>query len=180
MRIKLNDAVLMVIDFQERLAPSINQIEATVKKAVTLIEGAKTLGVPTLITEQYKRGIGETVPEVKDATTDNDYLEKVTFSCMDDDAICDWVKKQDRKQIILCGIEAHICVLQTLIDLKELGYEVYLVCDAVSSRTEFDCKTGLKRAMQEGAYLTTVEAVLFELTRSSKHECFKTISKLIK
>ena len=180
MRINLNDAVLMVIDFQERLAPSINEIDTTVKNTITLIEGAKALGVPTLVTEQYKRGIGETLPEVKQVTEGIDYLEKVTFSCMDDEAISEWVKKQGRKQIILCGIEAHICVLQTLIDLKAEGYEVYMVCDAVSSRTAFNCKTGLKRAMQEGAYLTSVEAVLFELTRSSKHECFKTISKLIK
>jgi nicotinamidase-related amidase len=108
------------------------------------------------------------------------YEDKVSFSCAGDEAILGKIKASGRKNIIVCGIEAHICVLQTVIDLIELGYKVILVEDCVGSRRESDRNVGIKRAVQEGAIPTTYEAILFELTRVAKTDAFKEISRLIK
>lgn len=121
-----------------------------------------------------------TIPSLFEAAGEEKYFDKITFSCMDDEAIRNAVEAGGKKNVIVCGIESHICVLQTCIDLKEAGYTPILVVDCMSSRKESDKEIAILRAQQEGILLTTTEAILFELTRKAGNPTFKEISRLIK
>lgn len=181
MRILAADTMALVIDFQEKLMPAINHAEDVLYNSEILIRGLKTLGIPLLVTQQYTKGLGMTVNTVKEAMGERFvYYDKSTFSCADDAKIMAAIEGMDRKNIVVCGAEAHICVLQTVIDLIEIGYNVILVEDCVGSRKEKDCEAAISRAVREGAIPTTYEAILFELTRISKTSVFKEISSLIK
>lgn len=181
MRILKEDTIALIIDIQEKLAPVIHQSEQIVHNTSILIKGLKALDVPMIVTHQYTKGLGMTVPKLIEAYGDNFiYSDKSAFSCMDDENIRKQVEEAGKKNVILCGMEAHICVLQTAIDLKEMGYNVYLVQDCIGSRREYDMNVALQRAISEGIGLTTYESILFELTRVSGTDTFKTISKLIK
>lgn len=180
MRIIAENCIALIIDYQEKLMPVMHEREALVKRSEILINGLKALAVPMMVTQQYTKGIGMTVPEVLEAVGTHDYYDKMTFSCWDDETIQTAIKDTGKKYIIICGIEAHICVLQTCIDLKEAGYIPVLVTDCISSRKASDLKIALNRARDEGVVLTSSEAILFELLRKAGQETFKTISKLIK
>lgn len=180
MRLLAEDTMGMVVDFQERLMPAISGHEEMIQRSVILIQGLKTLGIPLLMTQQYTKGIGKTVPEILEAMGSEEYFDKVEFSCFDNTAIHDKIGSLGRKNVILCGAEAHVCLLQTCIDLKEAGYTPVLVADCVGSRKESDKQFGLIRAQQEGVLITTSEAVLFEMTRKAGTPTFKQISKLVK
>lgn len=182
MRIINEDTMALVIDFQERLVPVIHSNSELLHNTEILIRGLRTLNIPMLVTQQYTKGIGMTVPSLIDATGKENftYYDKLYFSCADDEEIMKAIEKTGRKNIIICGIEAHICVLQTVIDLIDKGYHVILVEDCIGSRKARDREVALKRAVTEGAMLTTYEAILFELTRVAKTEQFKEISRLIK
>ena len=133
-----------------------------------------------LFTQQYTKGIGMTIPSLFEAAGEEKYFDKITFSCMDDETIRNAVEASGKKNVIVCGIESHICVLQTCMDLKEAGYTPILVVDCMSSRKESDKEIAILRAQQEGILLTTTEAILFELTRKAGNPTFKEISRLIK
>ena len=133
-----------------------------------------------IVTQQYTKGIGETVDEIKEAVGEFTPYEKVTFSCMETEEIKNAIVNSGKKTVIVCGTEAHICVLQTMIQLKEMGYNVVYVENCSGSRKDHDKKMALKRAMAEGIIPTTYEALLFELTETAKNPVFKTISNLIK
>ena len=180
MRLSVEDTMALVVDYQERLMPVISGHEALEKRSVTLLKGLKTLGVPMVMTQQYTKGIGMTVPSITEAVGSSDYLDKLTFSCFEDEAIRRELLRLDKKTVVVCGIEAHICVLQTCIDLKAAGYTPVLVTDCIGSRSEEDLKIALLRAQSEGIVLTTTEALLFELTRKAGSPVFKEISRLIK
>lgn len=180
MRVNPQETIAILIDFQEKLMPVMDQKEALLQKTVTFANGLNELEIPYVVSQQYTRGLGETVVELKDAIGEGTYLKKNTFSCMGCDEIKDWVVAQGKKNVLISGIEAHICVMQTVIDLLEMGYNVFVVADCVGSRTQFDKETGLERMKSEGAKLATCESMLFELTVGAKNPHFKAISKLVK
>lgn len=181
MRILKEETQALFIDFQSRLYPHISNHENLTKKTKILISGLQALEIPIIVSEQYVKGLGETIEEIKEALGENyQPLEKSAFSCCDDNNIVEVIEKNKKKSIILSGIESHICVLQTAIDLIEKGYTVIVVSDCVSSRSQDDKEIALERLRKEGAIVTSCESILFELCRFSGTPAFKAISKLIK
>ncbi|MCH1983967.1 hydrolase [Ruminococcus sp. OA3] len=180
MRIKAEDTMAMIVDYQESLMKVMYQGEELERNASILIQGLKALDIPMMITQQYTKGLGNSVQSVYQAAGTEEYLDKKTFSCWKDDAIARKIKSSGKKNIIICGIETHICVLQTCIDLKENGYQPILITDCVSSRKKSDKDTAISRAVQEGILVSTYESILFELLEMAGSDTFKTISKLIK
>jgi nicotinamidase-related amidase len=183
MRILPEQTMGIAIDYQERLIPAIEDNTNLIKNSKILLAGLALLGVPLLVTRQYPKGIGDTVEEIRAVTAGARIFDKTAFSCYQDAAIktaVDELRRQGRKNIVLCGTEAHVCALQTALDLLAAGYSVVYVADCIGSRKFGDKKTALKRAVSEGALLTTYEALLFELTASSGHPAFKGISQLVK
>jgi nicotinamidase-related amidase len=178
MRIDKEKSLLLVVDIQEKLFPYIENKEALVQKTVTLIRGMQALGVPLMAARQYPKGLGDTIEELRPYF--DGYCDKVTFSCCGDENLLAELQGAGRQQIIIAGMEAHVCVLQTVIDLKALGFLPIIVTDAIGSRNRHDYKMALKRMEYEGAVLTTVEAILFELCYQAGTEVFKTISRLVK
>ncbi|MCO5248095.1 MAG: hydrolase [Chitinophagales bacterium] len=176
---KSSDSLLIVVDVQERLFPVMNQKEVLLKNINTLILGAKELAVETIITEQYPRGLGHTLTDVE-RSQELDTYEKMEFSCLLNDAIIKRVEDSGKKNILVCGIESHICILKTVIDAISKEYNVYVVADAVSSRTEDNKVLALEMMRQAGAYIISVEMILFMLMEKAGTDSFKTISKLIK
>jgi nicotinamidase-related amidase len=180
MRITKDHTVGLVIDIQERLLPHIAGHEALLKNVETLIRGLNALEVPVMVTEQYRKGLGETLPAIKEAIGHFDPMEKMTFSCCDDPQFSLKLNNMAKKNVIVCGIESHVCVLQTVIDLLESGFQPVVVEDCISSRRSPDKLVAVERMRQEGAIITTFESILFELARVSGTDTFKAISKLVK
>jgi nicotinamidase-related amidase len=180
MRILKEHSLALIIDIQERLFPFISENEKLVKNLGILIEGLKALGIPILVTEQYVKGLGPTVGPVAAHLEGIRRMEKMCFSCFDEPRIAESIALAGKDNIIIAGIESHVCVLQTVIDLKRNGYHPVVVEDCVSSRRESDKKTALERVRQEGAIITSYESILFELLRYSGTEPFRVISKLVK
>jgi len=178
MRIDIEDSLLLLIDVQEKLYPHMQNKEALSQKTVTLLNGAKALGLPIMAARQYPQGLGDTIEELRPYF--NNYYDKMTFSCCGNDNLIAKLRETGCKNVIITGIEAHICVLQTVIDLKELGYLPIVVSDAISSRRQQDYEIALRRMEYEGALITTVESILFELCRQAGTDVFKTISRLVK
>jgi len=176
MRIEPEQCVAVAVDYQERLMPVIHENRALAERSGILLAGLQVLKVPTCVTQQYTKGLGMTVPEITDAVGSTEYIEKVEFSSYE--AITNFIK--GKKFVIVCGIEAHICVLQTVIDLKAKGFQPILVADCISSRNPEDKKIALKRARDEGAILTTSESLLFELLKKAGTDTSKKIQRLIK
>lgn len=176
MRIEAEQTAALVIDYQERLVPAMDQKERLIENSGILLAGLKELGIPMCITQQYTKGLGMTVKEITFACGQEEYVEKIHFSAYEDVKM--WIT--GKKYILICGIEAHICVLQTVIDLKAAGYVPVLVMDCISSRKESDRQGAIERARGEGAILTTYEAVLFELLKEAGTPQSKKIQRLIK
>ena len=181
-RIAREDTQAMIIDVQERLTPHIFEHEKIVKKTVTLIKGLQALGIPIMLNEQYKKGLGDTVPEILDVLDPENTksFEKVTFSACDNDDAWNHLAQQNRSVVILFGAEAHVCVMQTALDLLDNGMQPVIIGDAVGSRFPYDKKQAIRRIRRAGGVISTVESILFELCRSSQDPAFKTISHLIK
>jgi nicotinamidase-related amidase len=176
-----HNAAVAVIDVQEKLVTAMDpkgygRMRGNIE---VLLKAADLLGVPVVATEQYPRGLGSTVNELQTACRDK-VVEKVSFSCCGEPAFLDHLKSLGKKQIIITGMEAHVCVYQTVLDLLETGYHVHLVRDAVISRRGGDELAGVENAARAGAVATTVETVLFQLMKSSKSAEFKAVSSLIK
>lgn len=176
MRIEPDQCTAIAVDFQERLVPVMDMKAELIDRSGILLAGLQVLGIPVCITQQYTKGLGMTVPEITDAAGTEEYIEKIDFSAYG--AIEKFI--QGKKYVIVCGIETHICVLQTVIDLKAKGYQPVLVTDCVSSRKAVDRKTALKRARDEGAILTTSESILFELLKKAGTDTSKKIQRLVK
>ena len=182
LRLKKSEAVLVVVDIQERLIPAMREGEKVVAQSSKIIRGFRAMDIPILVTQQYTKGLGDTVDDVKDAFDgDFSYIEKSAFSVMGEPSFAKALAKSSRKTVVLIGVEAHVCVLQSALDMIEAGYDVFLVTDAISSRKEMDELPGMCRMELSGVIPTTVESALFELLdNDSKSDTFKTISKLIK
>lgn len=180
MRILAENTLAIAIDFQERLMPAMHDQEATTRNAGILLAGLEALEVPVLVSRQYPKGLGDTIEAVKAVTGKAVTMDKTAFSCYADEAIKKAVDGMGRKNVILCGVEAHVCVLQTAVDLQQAGFQVVFVTDCVDSRKAHDKKYGLKRVAQEGALLVTYEQILFELTQGASSPAFKAISGLVK
>ena len=181
MKILADDTLALIIDFQEKLVPVIDKKDELLHHTEILIKGLKALNIPLLVTQQYTQGLGMTVPVISEAVGEAfTYYDKVTFSCAENEEILTQIAQSGKNNVIICGIEAHICVLQTVIDLIDRGYNVILVEDCIGSRKESDRQVGIKRAMKEGAVPATYESILFELTRAAKTDVFKEISRLVK
>lgn len=183
MRILKEDTLCIAIDFQEKLVPAILNYEKLVSNTEILLQGLKHLEVPCMVTQQYTKGLGETIPNLKNIVEipeKTNPMEKTTFSAYAEDSIQKEIENHKKTNIIICGVEAHICVLQTVIDLQNKGYQTILVTNCVGSRKEEDKASAILRSQQEGAIITTYEALLFELMQSAKQESFREIMKLIK
>ncbi|WP_299579479.1 isochorismatase family protein [uncultured Sunxiuqinia sp.] len=180
MRITRENTVGLVIDIQERLVPAMAENETLTAHCKILIEGLQTLQIPLLVTQQYTKGLGETIPEISALITDFKPIEKRDFSCCDETAVSEQLQTLEAKNVIICGIESHVCVLQTAIDLKESGYNPVVVMDCVSSRSLDNVDLAAERFRHEGIMMTSYESILFELTRSAAAAEFRTISKLVK
>ena len=170
---------LLVIDFQEKLVPAMYRSEDTVKNAGILMEIAKALDLPTMVTEQYPKGIGHTVKPLSDLFGDLTPVEKMSFSACTTE-VEGTLSKEPRQKILIAGIEAHVCVFQTVPTLLEKGYQVYVVSDAVSSRREENYYNGLSLMQEMGAVITNTDTVLFDPLKESTHPKFKELSKLIR
>ena len=172
--------LLLVIDVQGKLADLAWRAETIQKNVGTLIDGSKVLGIPMVATEQYPKGLGSTIPSIFEKMDGARVIEKDSFSCCANYDFEVMLTEMHKTDIIVCGIETHVCVYQTVRDLLALGYNVHLVTDAVSSRTEENWKLGVRNCEKLGAKLTGVEMLLFELLRVSGSDQFKAISKLVK
>ncbi len=180
MRFIKEKTAAVIIDFQERIFPAIHEHEMLTRNVPILIEGLKVLGIPILVTEQYVKGLGPTVAVIAGKLEGIPRVEKSSFSCCDEPKFMMELASSGRDQVIIAGIESHVCVLQTVIDLLHAGYHPVVAEDCISSRKPNDKKIALERMRREGAYITTYEAILFELLRHSGGETFKAISRLVK
>lgn len=180
MKLRAEESAALFIDFQEKLMPAIHDVDAIMDKTVILAKGLQEFGVPVAFSQQYTKGLGETLPILSEAVEGFSYMDKTSFSCCDCDEIVAWVKSCGKKNILVCGAEAHICVMQTVLDLMDAGMNVFVVADCIGSRKPYDKEMGIKRMEKEGAYMTTCEAALFEMTGGAKSPHFKVISKLVK
>lgn len=180
MRFKIDKAQAILVDAQEKLSPFMSNHIELEHNIVTLIKGFNLLKTPLVISEQYIKGLGMTLSSISNELVDYKQTEKSHFSCADNENLLHDIISNKRNQIILFGIEAHVCVMQTAIDLIDKGYNVCVVIDAIGSRSEKNKEIAIERMKQEGIFVTSVESILFELCRDSKNEVFKQISSLIK
>lgn len=180
MRIPKNDTAAVVVDIQEKLFPHIYAGEHMLGRVLKLVEGLQALQVPLIITEQYTKGLGPTVFQLHEMVKEYPPIEKMTFSCCGESTFMEKLRELGKKYILLCGIETHVCVLQTALDLLEEGFVPVLVVDAASSRHEEDKNIALRRIERAGGILASTESILFELCQVSGTAEFKQISKLVK
>jgi nicotinamidase-related amidase len=178
--INAHDTALLVIDIQDKLAAAMKQKDQVVSNCLHLIELAKLLQIPILVTEQYPKGLGSTVAELKEAFPVYAPFEKTAFNCCLEAGFLEKVAALDRKKLILTGMETHICVLQTSLGLLKAGYAVQVVRDGVCSRTKNNFTTGIELMDRAGVVITGTEIVLFQLLQKAGTEAFKVMSKRIK
>jgi nicotinamidase-related amidase len=180
MAITPSDSVFVIVDIQGKLARITQAADTLFANVRILVQGMKLLGVPVIVTEQYPQGLGHTVEEVAQELGGIPVIEKMAFSCCGEPAFMQALLDTGRHNVILCGIETHVCVYQTARDLIAAGFVPHLVTDAVSSRSSDNRQLGIHRIEMMGGVLTSVEMVLFELLKESGTANFKAISKLVK
>lgn len=177
--LKREDCILLVIDIQEKLLPAMRCQERLIKNNNLLLATARTLGIPVYLTEQYVRGLGETVKELDFSGLVVNKLEKMTFSAVGPELLA-WLEKAKRSHIIVTGIETHVCVYQTTRDLLQLGYQCHLVSDAVDSRFEHNYLNALELMRDQGAVITNTETVMFDLLNIAGTPEFKALAPLLR
>jgi nicotinamidase-related amidase len=180
-RLDRKTACVLLVDVQDRIAPAMppEALARLLKYAKAVIKAGKVLGMPVLATEQYAKGLGRTLPELR-AELSEPPLEKTHFSCGADPAFVEKLRATGRKQVIVVGMEAHVCVFQTARDLVSMGYEVHVCSDAVTSRTEEHRRTGLELCREAGAIVTTAETAIFDLLHQAATPEFKAVAPLVK
>ncbi len=176
----IENCCLAVVDVQGKLAQLMHDKETLFKNIPTLIRAAQILDMPILWCQQVPHALGPTVPEIAELLTDIEPINKAAFSCCGVDQFQDKLRTMQRNQVLLCGIESHVCVYQTAVDLLAKGLVVNVVADAISSRTHENKQIGIDRMAASGAAITCVEMALFELLRTAEHPKFRQIAKLIK
>lgn len=178
--LKKEKTVLLVIDIQERILPVIHEVETVVVNTLKLVNGFRIMDIPIYYTEQYPKGLGGTEARIKEALGDSKLFEKLSFSCFGAGDLFEELKQKGIEQVVVCGVESHVCVQQTVLDLLSNGFQVDLAADAVSSRRKFDYETALNRMRVNGAEVTVTESILFELLNVCGTDEFKAVSKLVK
>ena len=174
------DTVLVVVDIQEKLAAVMGERQKVIRNSLHLVEAAKVLHFPVLLTEQYPKGLGPTVPEIKEALPLYKPVEKLMFGCCGEPMFMKAIAATGKGRVILCGMETHVCVLQTCLGLVKEGYIVHVVQDAICSRAEENYRIGVEFMRDAGAVITGTETVLFQLLEKAGTEEFKILSKRIK
>lgn len=177
MLLKKDESILLLVDVQEKLTPAVLESKAFIERCEWMLKLASKMDVPILVSEQYPKGLGPTLQQFQTYFTADHCVDKVHFSCMSDDKYVQRLKQFHKKQLVLIGIEAHVCVLQTALEMRDQGFDVFVVVDAVSSRGKQNLKYGLKRMAQNGVYLITAEMVFFEWLRKAGSTEFKELSK---
>ena len=172
-----DDCIQIVIDFQERLAPHIVGIDKIIANSRKLTKACKVFGIPMIVTEQKK--LGNTVNEIKELL-DVEPIQKLSFSCFKERDFAEKLKSLNRKTCILIGIEAHICILQTALDLIREGYRVYVAFDCIGSRNEYDKDVAIQRMVKEGVIPATAESLIFEMLQTAEAKEFKEILNIVK
>jgi len=180
MLLKKENTLLCIVDIQERLHPHIRANKKLTDNTKILIGGAKALKLPIVVTQQYTKGLGETIPEIREALGRFTPIEKTSFSSFREPMFAETLKQSGKSIILLAGIETHVCVQQTAIDCAEAGYTPVVIEDCVSSRKKMDRRRALKRMEQSGILISTYESVLFELLKEAGTPEFKAISALVK
>jgi nicotinamidase-related amidase len=178
--LKPSDTLLLIVDIQEKLFRTMHAKEDLLANVLRLVRGAKALGVPIVWVEQNPKGLGPTVPEIAALMPELTPISKFSFSCCDNEACMRALRQSDRGNVLVSGIETHICVYQTAMDLRAAGFEVEVVADACSSRTPENKRIGLEKSRSAGAAVTSVETVLFELLRVAEGPVFKEILNVVK
>ena len=173
-------SALVLVDFQERLFPHVHEHERVLARIDLLIHGAILMQVPVLVTEQYPRGLGRTIEAIRQLLPDVRPLEKTDFSCVSAAGFMEALSATGRDQVVLAGIEAHICVAQTALDLSARGENVFLVADATASRRPLDAQTAMLRMERSGLTVTTAESVVFEWLRRAGTDEFKALQPKLK
>ena len=180
MRIRKEDCTGLVIDVQEKLFRVMDRGQEMLERTLILLEGMKILGLPVIVTEQYPKGLGPTLDPIRMAAVSGEPVQKMAFSCCDEPGFMSRLDNTGRKTLVICGIEAHVCVLQTVMDLTGKGFIPVVVADCTASRTRADKNVALDRMKGEGAVITTSESLLFELVREAGTDLFRAISRLVK
>jgi nicotinamidase-related amidase len=187
MRVKREDVIGLVIDLQERLLPHIHDAPALESRVVRLIQGLATLEIPLLVTEQYRKGLGATVPAIADALRAGgasaaleNAVDKLSFSAVGDKGFLEQLRARRKKFVLLFGVETHVCVLQTALDLIDLDFIPVLIEDCSGSRQPEDRRIAIERMRAEGVIITSAESILFELCRVAGTAQFKALSQLVK
>ncbi|MGC1183092.1 isochorismatase family protein [Legionella sp.] len=177
MLLNRDDSILLLIDVQEKLISAILNNKEFIARCEWMLKLARKISVPILVSEQYPKGLGSTLDQLRVYFKQEECIAKVHFSCMSDENYVHRLKEFHKKQLVLIGIEAHVCVLQTALEMTEQGFDVFVVVDAVSSRGDQNLKYGLKRMKQEGVHLVTSEMVFFEWLKKAGTPEFKELSK---
>jgi len=175
-----DSTALLIIDIQEKILGVMNNPEMVISNTIKLIKGFKVLGLPIFFTEQYPKGLGPTAPQISQELDGLTPIQKMTFSCFGAENLFKEISEKNISQVVVAGIESHVCVQQTALDLIANDIQVNIAADAVSSRKELDYKTALERMRTHGAEITTAESVLFELLNVCGTDQFKAISKIVK
>ena len=178
--LKMENVTFLIVDIQGNLAHLMHGKELLFRNVQKLIKGIQVLGIPILWVEQNPQGLGPTIPEIADMLSNIQPISKMSFSSCRNDHFVRTLKALNRKQVLIAGIETHICVYQTAADLVDIGYEVQVVTDAVSSRNMENKEIGLQKMRDSGVSLTSVETALFELIKVAEGEQFKEILKIVK
>lgn len=177
MLMRIETSCLLAVDFQERLMPAVHDADGVVANAAWLIRIAQRLNVPVLASEQYPQGLGHTVAAIRELLPAEAFMEKLHFSCAAERDCMRRIDSMGRQQVIVIGAEAHVCVLQTALDLRAAGRDVYLVADAVSSRSPRDIELALERMRAEGVRVVSREMVVFEWLHQAGDNRFREISR---
>ena len=180
MLIQREKSLLLVVDIQEKLAPAIFAAEAAVSNNLRLLAGARQLGIPSFVSEQYVRGLGPSIAEIRNAAVDAHFFEKMHFSCAAEAGVIGMLRATGRQQVLLTGMEAHVCVLQTGLGLLEAGFDVFLIADATSSRTPENKTAAIERLRTCGGHIVTTEMVFFEWLVKAGTDEFRALLPLIK
>jgi len=180
MLIRRDVSQLLVVDLQEKLLPAIFEGERVIRNSVRLLQGAQQLGVPAFVAEHCASSIGPVVPEIRNATVSPIFFAKTHFSCAAEPGVLDLLRATGRRQVVLVGIECHVCVLQTAFGLREAGFEVFLAADATSSRTPENHDAGVARMRAGGIHVATTEMVLFEWLHQAATDEFRALLPLIR
>jgi len=177
---EIRSCCLVVVDVQGKLAQLMHGRESLFKNIQILIKAAKILSIPIVWCQQCPKALGPTVPEIAQLLVDNEPIDKASFSCCGQEQFNSKLEALERQQVLLCGIETHVCIYQTAADLRRKGYQVHVIADAVSSRAPENKQIAIDRMAAEGINISSTEMVLFELLRTAEHPKFKQIAALVK